>query len=78
MRRNERPVLPPLGALLDPTPNQLDLAFGQLPPGGDRGHAFRRIAGRDALHHFTFRGIAPDDGETAAQVLFGIGFDVEA
>jgi hypothetical protein len=71
-------VLPPLGALLDPTSNQLDLAFGQLPPGGDRGHAFRAIAGRDALHRFTFRGIAPDDGKMAAQVLLSIGFDIEA
>ena len=70
------PVPPPLGALLDPTSNQLDLAFGQLPP--EESGAFRGIASRDAVHRFTFRGIAPDDGRMAAQVLLNIGFDIEA
>src|SRR6266545_7695293 len=66
--RDERPVILPGRALLDPAAEQRDLALGQLAARIGRRHAFGCVGGGDALEQLALPGLAGHDGSIAAKV----------
>src|SRR5438105_4292280 len=79
LRRNERPVRLPFGALFDPRTQGGDISFGEGPFSGvGRRHAERGLRVRDASDDFARCWIAGDDGCARAAGSFGAGFGVEA
>ena len=76
LRRHERPVTLPLGALLDPFAHGGDLRFGERGAGLLGRHATGRRSGADARHEAALRGVAGRHDAVAAavgeQALLGI------
>ena len=76
LRRHERPVPLPLGALLDPFAHGGDLRFGERGARLLRRHAAGRRSGADAPQESALRGVARRDDAIAAavgeQALLGI------
>ena len=61
-RRDERPVRPPVRALLDPGPQCRDFLIGERRASGvGRRHAHGRLCGSDAFENLTGGGIARHD-----------------
>src|SRR5687768_10333555 len=61
LRRNERPMSPPLRPLLYPPLQQLDLLCRQFPVRLRRRHDFRLIVARNALDQLAVGGLPRDD-----------------
>ena len=76
--RNEGPVFFPFGALLDPSLNQIDFGGRQCAAGGHGRHAPGGFGGGDPPDHLALRDVAGHDGKASAEVLLGVGLDVEA
>ncbi len=72
-RRRERPVPLPLGALLDPVPDDVDVGGAQLMPGIGWGHDATRVVMRDPCHQGASVGVAGDDhAEVTEQAVLGV------
>src|SRR5262249_20326261 len=76
---NERPVLFPVGALLDPAAQQGNLTVRESTARGNRGHSFRWVGGRNPPDHFALDRIARHNCETAPTLILpGRSLDVKA
>src|SRR5262249_891312 len=59
--RDQRPVFLPVGALLDPAADQLNLLGRQLAARAGRRHVLGRLVSRDALVDFALFGLPGDE-----------------
>src|SRR5207248_2288671 len=77
-RRDERPVILPRRALLDPAAQQFELPRCELAAGVRQRHALRRIGRRDAAPEMTVRELAGHDGAVLAEIAEEAALGVEA
>src|SRR6056297_1129734 len=71
-QRTKRPMLLPLGTLVDPAAKQLNFRGSQTQIGMRRGHLFAGIIAGDSPHQFAGRRVAGSDHQITAPVLRGL------